>query len=66
MRVAGLEEQRVKRVKIASCHPDSAAQVLVAFCSFFHDCGLSPRTLEDVFSPGYFVRVGFCSILLRV
>lgn len=34
--------------------------------SFFHNCGLSPRTLEDVFSPGYFVWVGFCSILLRV
>lgn len=51
--LCGLQDWR-NRVKIASCHPDSAAQVLVAFCSFFHDCGLSPRTLEDVFSPGYF------------
>lgn len=28
--------------------------------------GWALRTLGDVFSPGYFVWVGFCSILLRV
>lgn len=57
-----------ERVKIASCRPESAALVLVAFCSqlVFPGLWLKPSGFEGCFQPASFVQMRLCLILPRV